>query len=76
MTLTRPGRMEVAPSKVAAKAGSRYSGPTLGVPVCRMLPSTMPAMPLMNPEATKAPMMWLETRMPVSSAALTLEPMT
>src|SRR5262249_44120595 len=42
-TLTRPGRIEVAPSRAAVKAGSRYSWPTELWPIWSCDCSTMPA---------------------------------
>jgi len=52
-TLTRPGRIDVAPSSAAVKAGSRYSCPTELCPTCSCDCSTTPAKAASVPAATK-----------------------
>jgi hypothetical protein len=47
ITLTRPGRVEVASINVAAKAGNRHAASTLGVRACRM-PKDDAGTPLMR----------------------------
>ena len=52
-TLTRPGRIEVAPSSAAVKAGSRYSWPTELWPTWSCDCSTTPASEASIPAAMK-----------------------
>ena len=75
-TFTRPGRMVVEPRNAPTRAGSKNSSPTLAWPICSRLASNTPAKPDSRPEATKAPMTWRRTEMPLSCAAFGLAPMT
>ena len=52
-TLTRPGRIEVAPSRAAVKAGRRYSWPTELWPTWSCDWRTTPAKEASVPAATK-----------------------
>src|SRR5580698_7038188 len=65
-TLTRPGRIDVAPRSAAVKAGKRYSWPTELWPTCNCNCSTTPAKAASVPAATKPSVMYRLAEIPLS----------